>query len=168
MKLQSMTDYVLEQEIKGLEPQSITLQLNSRARRFANCLKYAKFLKQPLELWMFVPCDDDGNILEEPTKYSNWTNFDYSGTDIGFEDEKLCREYQKAKERCLFEGFEVKETKNYNHSMPKSVCIAEVFHPFWFHRDLQSWHLSANISVIDDLSKYGLLITETAIDQITS
>jgi hypothetical protein len=94
---------VLAQEIKGLEPQSITLQLNSRAMRFTNCLKYAKFLKQPLELWMFVPCDENGNTLQEPTKYSNWTNFDYSGTDIGFEDEKLCREYQKAKEACIFE-----------------------------------------------------------------
>lgn len=24
------------------------------------------FVKQPLELWMFIPCDEKGNVLEEP------------------------------------------------------------------------------------------------------
>jgi hypothetical protein len=162
-----MTDYVLEQEIKGLQPPNIAIQLNNKARRFTNCLKYAKFLKKPLKLWMFIPCDYDGNILEEPTKYSNWTNFDYSGTDIGFEDEKLCREYQKAKERCFFEDFKIKEFEEPYSAMSKSVCIADVFHPFWFQKDTQSWHLSKHVSVIDDLAKYELFITETAINQIT-
>ena len=65
MKLISMTDYLPENP-------------------------YSKFLKQPLELWMFVPCDDNGNVLKEPIINDSikiWT-------------------YQQAKERCLFEGFE--------------------------------------------------------------
>lgn len=28
--------------------------------------KYAKFLKQLLQLWMFIPSDLKGNVLEEP------------------------------------------------------------------------------------------------------
>lgn len=46
-----------------------------------------KFGKQPLELWMFVPCDEDGNVLEEP-----------------LHDDFYYWEYKKGEERCLFEG----------------------------------------------------------------
>ena len=55
-----MTDFVLEQ----LNEQ------NSRTKPmrevFNSLEKYAKFLKQPLKLEMFVPCDEEGNVLEEP------------------------------------------------------------------------------------------------------
>ena len=30
---------------------------------------YDDFLEQPLKLEMFVPCDEEGDILEEPTNY---------------------------------------------------------------------------------------------------
>jgi len=50
---------------------------------------YSKFLKQALKLWMFVPCDEDGNVLEEP---------------ICQEYALANQKYQQAKERCLFKG----------------------------------------------------------------
>lgn len=67
MELISMTDFVLEQ--KG------------------DNLKYAQFLKQPLNLGMFVPCVDN-----EVFNYSKHGNEN---------------EYQQAKERVLFEGYKV-------------------------------------------------------------
>lgn len=95
MKLISCTDFVLEQEKKGM-------QNTDRPLRFERILKYAKFLKQPLTLSMFVPCDDEGNVLEEITFvdqvhiYLNYEEKkDYS---------KRCLEYQQAKERVIFEG----------------------------------------------------------------
>lgn len=66
---------------------------------------YAKFLKQPLELWMFVPCDEDGNILEHPQGYSDFLEFSeiypYGDYFTG-----ICKNYQQAKEKCLFEGYD--------------------------------------------------------------
>jgi len=52
---------------------------------------YAKFLKQPLELWMLVPCDEAGNVLKEPEYY--------------LDNEQTKKDYYFAKERCLFDGW---------------------------------------------------------------
>ena len=55
--------------------------------------KIDAFLDQPLQLWMVVPCDDNGVPIEEPICYG-----------VGDEQYYGCRmdEYQQAKERCLF------------------------------------------------------------------
>lgn len=84
MKLISMTDFVLGQTkyIETADFRTANIPLNK-------IHKYAKFLKQPLELGMFVPTDENGNFLWDE---ANWNkNF-----------------YQRAKERVLFEGFKVK------------------------------------------------------------
>lgn len=57
---------------------------------------YDNFLSQPLELWMFVPCDENGNVLEKPT--AGMFGYDY-----------VYNNYNKAKERVLFDGFELVE-----------------------------------------------------------
>jgi len=80
MKLISMIDFVL-----GNDPHT---KVYSK-----RCWNYANFLKQPLTLEMFVPCDHEGNVLEEPTGASSFT----------YDMETV---YQKAKERVLFEGFQ--------------------------------------------------------------
>jgi hypothetical protein len=77
-KLITMTDFVLlmrESEDKD------------NIRRFWACERYAKFLKQPLELWMFIPCDKEGNALEYPAYYNEIET-------VVFSREKEC---------CLFE-----------------------------------------------------------------
>ena len=51
--------------------------------------RHAKFLKHPLTIGMFVPCDLSGNVLEEKKP---------------FQDKYY--EYQEAKEVCIFKGFE--------------------------------------------------------------
>ena len=80
MRLISMVDYVLEQDLE-----------TPKGRKISEIVKYGLFLKQPLELWMFVPCDKEGNVLEAVPYYTDGI-------------EKV-NEYKKAKERCLFEGF---------------------------------------------------------------
>lgn len=70
------------------------------------CCKYADFLKQPLKLEMFVPCNDEGNVLEEPEIYSQWVREKFND---GLENEQQineCKKYHQAKERVLFKGFE--------------------------------------------------------------
>jgi hypothetical protein len=74
----SMTDFVLEKQIARIKPILKLCYIES----------YANFLKQPLEKWMFVPCDEDGNVLE----------------DCGLIPCYELDQYRKAKERCLFES----------------------------------------------------------------
>ena len=105
-----MTDFVLEQ----LNEQ------NSRTKPmrevFNSLEKYATFLKQPLKLEMFVPCDDDGNILENPDE------------TIYKEKDKECYgwdmiDYEKAKEKVLFEGF--KPYEDYECAKYEEVYVDE-------------------------------------------
>lgn len=74
--------------------------------------RYAKFIKQPLALWMFVPCDLYGNVLEEKKP---------------FQDKYY--EYQEAIERCLFEGFEMDNSfvthKSHNSFFYPISCLHE-------------------------------------------
>jgi hypothetical protein len=46
---------------------------------------------------MFVPCDEDGNVLEEPVKE------DYYVPMGEVEYHRVLKQYQQAKERVLFE-----------------------------------------------------------------
>lgn len=99
MKLISMTDFVLEQELPTY------LQKDEFEEAYYKLHNYANFLKKPLTLEMFVPCDEDGNVLEEPNRISNM-NWDAKK----LEDWSLnCHEYQQAKERVLFDGFKLKD-----------------------------------------------------------
>jgi hypothetical protein len=84
----SMTDFVLEVEKNSYtktEKYNI-IEWQTKCDSFDKIINYAKFLKQPLELWMFVPCDSEDNVLEEPISHQLET-------------------YEKAKERCLFHGY---------------------------------------------------------------
>lgn len=68
--------------------------------------RYAKFLKQPINIGMFIPCDEDGNVLEEPDSVGVGNQFYY---------ERALDQYQQAKERVLFEGFEIDEFNMLHH-----------------------------------------------------
>jgi len=85
----SMTDFVV------IESEKTTV--HNVEIQFKLIYDYAKFLQQPLELWMFVPCDEKGNVLK----------FDYPQNKVFDEIAQIAfeKQYQQAKERCLFEGF---------------------------------------------------------------
>lgn len=85
----SMTDFVLFQwNYAGITDE----------QKLRNCAAYALFLKQPLTLGMFVPCDENGNVLEEPKLQSELL--------IVINDfmDKM-KVYNEAKERVLFKEF---------------------------------------------------------------
>jgi len=94
-KLISMVDFVLEQHEKSTDHPLDNLE---DAKTYSMILNYAKFLQQPLSLGMFVPCDYMGIVLNE---HHNLTeeNFNYVNPKI--------IEFHRAKERILFEGFEI-------------------------------------------------------------
>jgi hypothetical protein len=98
MKLISMTDFVLESNKK-------IAQSHSRVECGNLILNYAQFLKQPLKLWMFVACDEERNMLEEPERWGDYLMFPESFD--GNKEWNDLYEYQQAKERRLFEGVTV-------------------------------------------------------------
>ena len=98
-KLMSMTDYVLGQYDTDQSPYNFWKKVSL----------YGLFLKQPLKLGMFVPCDKNDKPLELPEKIkcNNCHGKDGLDTCCNFDI------YQQGKERVLFYGFELVEEKEF-------------------------------------------------------
>jgi len=93
-RLISMVDYVIHTYDQTED------SLDSEQKMF----DYANFLKQPLSIEMFVPCDLDGNVLKEPEWWYRYCNG--ASPFMNWDEIRPCQEFKQAKERCLFEGFE--------------------------------------------------------------
>ena len=101
-RLIPMTDFVIEYYSHEGYADLQTLKLMNN---------YANFLKKPLTLGMFVPVDQKGNILKEPKNYIFWKSLEHNrkkseqpASSLPFDEYKL---YQKAEQKCLFEGFRI-------------------------------------------------------------
>lgn len=144
-----MVDYVFEQkETSTIDTDQIDWYY-MEVQKIDKMRNYANFLKQPLELWMFVPCNEEGGVLEEPDGYSS---FEY------------LQQYQKAKERCLFEGFfnttEAPQYKMYIQNGMQSV--------FYITRNSNAIKNIYGMKIIEDLIKENpVKLTQTAIRQIS-
>lgn len=143
MKLISMTDYILEHPATTDYEWQLTKHL-----------KYAQLLKQPLTLGMFVPCDDAGNVLEEP-------DIQIGGV------EKYSEKYQQAKERVLFEDVTiVKASPNtFNIYIKKEISLVyddnyKSFKAAYSIEDL------ANSFNKRNLNEFHIELTQSAIKQI--
>lgn len=138
-----MTDFVLAETKlwSGNENESYEIA--------KSCLKYAQFLKQPLELWMFVPCDEKGDVLEDPIEA-------IGGVEL------YADKYQQAKEMCLFKGFELEKTKETNESFGYYILYfnKKEFGSFQNFRD------KYRSKTIEDLINCNLELTPTAIKQL--
>lgn len=148
MQLKSMTDYIIDEyELEGNEK---TPNFNIMANKTYN---YANFLKQPLKLWMFIPCDEDNNILKLPLDCSC---YGYIEDCTGCEFTDIT--YQEAKERCLFEGFKFQEA-NEDYPAP-FIYLGEdidLYPEIWKEND-----------TIEDLLYYKefIILSQTAIKQL--
>ena len=92
MKPLTMLEYVLKKTNEITNEWSADDQI----RLLDEISNYAQFLSQKPEKWMFVPCDDEGNVLEEP-KHEPFQD--------GQKYDDLLAEYQQALDRVIFEGF---------------------------------------------------------------
>jgi len=66
--------------------------------------KFDIFLSLKLEIWQFVPCklvDGVWMVLSKPKGYDSYINWEVFNPPF--------EEYKQAKERCLFEGFELNQ-----------------------------------------------------------
>ncbi len=158
MKLISMTDFVLEQNkiriykiLKAEKTNEIEFVIEADDDFIISVTNYANFLKQPLKLEMFVPCDDEGNVLEEPYLKS-WHNdncYCKRCEDEIISYNYLMAKFEQAKEKVLFEGFE--------------------WDGWW--KDINFKNISMNVKMlnektIEDLTKYEPKLTQAALKQI--
>lgn len=126
--------------------------------RFLECVKYMKFLKQPLTLGIFVPCDEKGKPMKHPDEIEDTVNDSMTGA-IQVKNYKL--DYQEAKERVLFEGFEVGGI--YHNSVHfKSRGIARIF----YTKDNYYHNYGRKHTEIEDLLNQNITLTKTAQKQI--
>jgi len=102
MVLESLIKVVIDSSDELLKTSELSLdaQVKAIALSHKHITRHANLLNQPLELWMVVPCVD-GVPIEEPTEEFYTRN---GKIDVGFL-ELANKQYQKAKDRVLFEGF---------------------------------------------------------------
>lgn len=110
-----MTDFVL-----SISKQT-TNEGNSLVRNFNTIKNYAQFLKQPLKLEMFVPCDENhGGVLKKPCdeELEKFKGLQYGDFDCNY---TYLFDYNQAKEKVLFEGFDDIEAINYHISRERNI-----------------------------------------------
>ena len=107
-----MTDFVIKMMFSKNYP--------NHKEALKQIFSYAELLKQPLKLEMFVPCDENGNILEEPQMRPERNSFDEEDMDY---DAQELYDYIKAKKKVLFEGF--KPYEDYECAKYEEVYVDE-------------------------------------------
>lgn len=150
MKLIKCSEYVIEQD-KLTRKDLHSMHFHHRV------VKYVKFLKRLLELWMFIPCDKDGNVLEKP---ESWERYNYNCNFNGaLKDWQLleCKQYQESLDRVIFKGvvdfFELKGQEGYRFY---AIDGNQIFNICEDGSGLY-WHFET----IEDLCGLGLELTKS-------
>jgi len=156
----SMVDYVLERSSKSIEQMTILETFKDGAKITNQIFNYAKFLSMPLTLGMFVPTDEDGNILEK-----SCDEYKKGCRDCA------CREYQKALDNVIFKDAVIidntpyKSTKrlmiNLNH--PASFRIYNKFNFRDGYEEITFLPNFSKIVSVEYMTGYGLELTQSAI-----
>lgn len=136
MELIKMTDYL--EVVKETKEKNDLLQIETLLLIF----KYGNLLRLPNKLEMFVPCDEDGNVIEKPERIHFNTEFDYKAE---------LSVYEEAKAKVLFEGFVLNEIgKN------QFIVTHEVGGDYWVMED----------ECLEDIVEWNLEFTEAAVKQL--
>lgn len=110
-ELVSMVDYVLLRQKEWNSGHAHYLKTFKK-----QIINYANLLNQKPTLGMFVPCDEEGNVLTNPEK-----SYDFDSHNLSSATE----EYQQAQGRVIFEGWECLEfdkiTEVFNEDMGISI-----------------------------------------------
>lgn len=123
MKLISMTEFVLNVINSDREC--------NRGKMLDEIGNYANFLNQPLTLGMFVPCGEDGEVLKEPNEKDEQFYGAYGISNLN----KAKNKFEAAKDRVLFEGFEVMKDFLFLKSEEESYEIMSIFSLIDFNLD---------------------------------
>ena len=145
IRLISMTDFVIRKHKDELVHSGENWR--DFLEKYARITKsYADFLKQPLQLGFFVPCDSIGRLVES----------------IGAE------EWDNAKKNVLFNGFvfeeSQKEALKNNTQLSVSIYTENSF--YITHRLNGKWHTWFDLKTVEELIKCKIELSKNAIKQI--
>lgn len=123
---------------------------------FNRCENFLNFIKKKPKLGYFVPCDENDKPLEEPI--FSIVNYGASTESVKYYEIDKKR-YQEAKQRVLFEGFEI------------SYEDGAIFpflgkYPIGFFSCENEWVWSDRFKTIEDLVEFNLKLTDTAKKEI--
>lgn len=122
-----------------------------------DCLEYAKLLQQKPTLGMFVPCDEEGNVLEKPEHYDHFAK--HGDSLISPSGTFLCKQYQAALDRVLFSGF-VRTDNGYCQRRTETELQRVGFYDdeIIFHTFKLNGHckVESTIKTLEDLTGYEL------------
>ena len=156
MKLISTTDFVLEQKEHIKEADKLSFfEIQTKINEFYDkVVHHATQMKRPLEKGMFVPCDEEGNVLKEP-KESNYNLGDIHAGYFKLDVDK----YQQAKERILFKGFYPTDENTVSNGEIKIIFGNLI--TLMIHRNHGSEGITKEKMFIEDLVDYNLTITDS-------
>lgn len=157
-KLISMVDYCQEVSKEFMMPKKPF----DKNEWFGKILNYSDFLKQPLTLGMFIPCKLVNGIwvvLECPHNFGLLHTYP-TGHKLMDENFKEALEYQEAKDRVLFKGFEKIITNNSG----SFEIMKDGFQVYYYKSipDYCLWLGSQKEKLVEDLVKYDLELTDSA------
>lgn len=147
MKLIPMTEYIDVAYEKWVSEKCSGK--NASANYLTSTLNYSRFLKQPLALWMFVPCDEKGNALREPKVPHTFAS---ENSDVYISQWRIEKDnYEAAKQRCLFEGFKLIGSKHVETLIANYPIVVGVGFKNGTHQ------------TIENLVNQGIPLTKTAL-----
>lgn len=153
--LKSMTDYIAEQE-QAIPLISDVPKVKDMDRIFVQrIILYMRFLKQILEIWMFVPAKLVNGVwvVLKPVIQMDYIPFEDRPTKFPQECyEQDLKEYEEALECVLFEGFEIKG---------EYLVISDVW--LMLKKEIKNFNIENLITDFDDID---LVLTESARKQI--
>lgn len=156
MKLKSATDFVLEQEKNYAH-----VTRDMKKNLFLLVVDYAKFMKQPLRLEMFVPTDEEGRIWEAPKGCCSGRECGCMGQPVNYFSREDINKYYELESKVLFKGFEFK-------AYERMICFDKSgIEIFIYNQNYQTFSAPrGRISSVEDLIIYEFELTESAIKQI--
>lgn len=116
---------------------------------------YAAFQNLKPGLWMFVPCDENGEPLQEPL-------YSQGEPDRNFDFDERFQKFQQAKERVLFKGFALRRPA----WAPQYVMAVTDgnFYPFWCSPE-SGWRPRHGFTNLEAIAIVGLELTNYAMQK---
>ncbi|MGI9582668.1 hypothetical protein ACR1PO_15845 [Chryseobacterium sp. RRHN12] len=99
MKLIPLSDFVLEQDKITSKRPLRGIYTYKAIRSYDKIVGYANFLKQSVHEGMFIPIDEQGNIISRPNLEGGYTSFGYSSEAF-----EVITKYKKAEKKVFFKG----------------------------------------------------------------
>ena len=144
----------------------LTEKSDSEYRRLRE--NFDNFLEKPLKLGYFIPCDENDVPLEEPINFEVWErlHFNNGKTEKGTIGFKEHEKYQEAKQKVIFEGFELHNNKDAINNKLGLIIVFGGIISVLIEGNNGLGGFSKNNITIEDLVNFNLKLTETAKKEI--